>query len=220
MSATLPMQTCPMTKIPCSTCGALILPTTAESTGGLCMACKQGIRKDMEASRAYYQALKEYDPFRELWVSLVKRSSEDPTLTNWSDEERTYFSVCLLEGEVYNGGFDQFFSNTSGDYYCLALRGLEDLGASSLLETVKDAAETLFGKSGPPDSQQDRWKIMNSATRRLTEVVTRHRRSSQLDRLDKRFSSDAERLGNLLTAYAEKHGLIQPFLNDPNSASS
>lgn len=212
MQATLPMQIYLMTKIPCSTCGALILPATAESTGGLCMACKQGIRKDMEASRAYYQALKEYDPFRELWVSLVKRSSEDPALADWTDEERVYFSVCLLEGEIYNGGFDQFFSNTSGDYYRFALKGLEDLGASSSFEILKDAAGTLFGESGPPDNQEDRWKIMNSAARRLTEVVTRHRRASHLDHLDKRFSKDAERLGNLLTAYAEKHGLIQPFL--------
>jgi hypothetical protein len=49
-------------KIPCTECGALILPTTAESTGGICMACKQGIRKSMDASRAYYESLKTYDP--------------------------------------------------------------------------------------------------------------------------------------------------------------
>jgi hypothetical protein len=33
-----------MEKIPCEACGALILPTTAQSTGGLCMPCKKARR--------------------------------------------------------------------------------------------------------------------------------------------------------------------------------
>jgi hypothetical protein len=34
-----------ITRIPCDKCGAEILPTTAVATGGICMACKQGIRR-------------------------------------------------------------------------------------------------------------------------------------------------------------------------------
>ena len=34
-----------ITRIPCNKCGSEILPTTAEATGGICMACKQGIRR-------------------------------------------------------------------------------------------------------------------------------------------------------------------------------
>lgn len=180
------------------------------------MACKQGIRKSMEASRAYYQSLKEYNPFRELWVSLAKRSSIDRSLADWSAEEKVYFSACLLEGEVYNGGFDQYFSNSSGDYYRLAVKGLEELRAVHSLKLLREAAETLFGKEGPPDSQTDRWRIMNSKARRLSEAVTRNRQASKLDRLDKQFSEDPDRLGNLLKAYAEEHGLISLFGNDPN----
>ena len=40
-SATLPQQE-PVKKLPCTRCGAMILPRTAEQTGGLCMPCKQG----------------------------------------------------------------------------------------------------------------------------------------------------------------------------------
>jgi hypothetical protein len=110
------LQKSVMEKIPCNECGALILPATAESTGGICMACKQGIRKSMDASRDYYESLKSYDPFRELWKSLVERSSLDRSLVNFSVKEQRYFAVSLLDGEVYNGGFDQFFSNSSGNY--------------------------------------------------------------------------------------------------------
>lgn len=70
-----------MEKIPCKDCGALILPVTAENTGGICMACKQGIRADIEKSRAYYASLREYDPVQELWKSLVKKSSNEPNLS-------------------------------------------------------------------------------------------------------------------------------------------
>jgi len=92
-------QTKSVEKVPCSECGVLILPATAESTGGLCMACKQGIRKSMKASRAYFESLKQCDPFRELWRSLVKKCSNDPGLSQFSIAEQRYLAVSLLEGE-------------------------------------------------------------------------------------------------------------------------
>jgi hypothetical protein len=192
----------------------LILPATAESTGGLCTACKQGIRKSIDASRAYYERLKKYDPFRELWKSLVKRSSNDPGLSRFSVAEQRYFAVSLLEGEVYNGGFDQFFWNSSGDYYNVALAGLEEIGASSSLAIVKKAAETVFGSSEPPGDQASRWAIMGSKVRQLSEVSTRFRQASRLERLDKEFCEDPDGLGECLAAYAEDKGLVTPFLRD------
>lgn len=63
-------------KIPCKECKELILPTTAKKTGGICMACKQGIRESIEQSKKNYRRLKEYDPYRELWLYLVKKNSE------------------------------------------------------------------------------------------------------------------------------------------------
>jgi len=169
----------------------------------------------MEASRAYYESLKEYDPFRELWKSLVERSSQDRSLGQLSSEEQRYFAVGLLEGEVYNGGFDQFFWNSSGDYYQLAVAGLEDVGAVSALALVKEAADTVFGRSGPPADRTERWRIMDSKTRRLSEVLTRNRQRSRLESLDKQFWEDPDRLADRLTAYAEERGLIAPFLKDP-----
>jgi hypothetical protein len=181
------------------------------------MACKQGIRKSMEASRAYYESLKQYDPLRELWRSLVKKSSNDPGLSQFSIAEQRYFAVSLLEGEVYNGGFDQFFWNSSGDYYTLAVAGLEEIGASSSLVIVKKAAETVFGTSGPPADQARRCAIMGSKVRRLSEVSTRFRQASRLERLDKEFCEDPDGLGKRLDAYAEDKGLVAPFLKDPHA---
>jgi hypothetical protein len=190
---------------------------TAESTGGICMACKQGIRESMNASRAYYENLKRYDPYRELWKSLVERSSNDRSLAQFSREEQRYFAVNLLEGEVYNGGFDQFFWNSSGDYYHLAVEGLEELGASSSLGLVKEAADAVFGNSEPPIDQEERWRIMGSKTRRLSDILNRFRQTSRLERLDTQFWEDPDHLSDRLTAYAEEKGLVEPFLKDPEA---
>lgn len=39
-------------KIPCTACGAFILLTTAHATGGVCMACKQGIRARLKVKKS------------------------------------------------------------------------------------------------------------------------------------------------------------------------
>lgn len=200
-----------MQKLPCIECGALILPTTAESTGGKCMPCKQGIRKSMEASRAYYERQKEYDPFRELWISLVKRSSHDQDLKDWSVEEIKYFSMSLLEGEIYNGGFDQYFSNMSGGYYIQAVRGLQEIQAFSTLKIVQEAAQLIFGPLAPPASQEDRWRIMYSESQEFSASKTDRFNSQELEKLDKLFCADPDGLVDRLSTYAEDHGLVTPF---------
>ena len=148
---------------------------------------------------------------------MVKKGSKDPSLAQLSSEEQTCFAVSLLEDEVYNGGFDQFFSNSSGDYYRLAVAGLEEIGASSSLAIVKEAAETVFGSSEPPIDRAERWRIMDSRNRRLSDVLTRFRQGSRLERLDKQFWEDPDRLSDCLTAYAEEKGLVALFLRNPEA---
>lgn len=175
------------------------------------MACKQGIRKSIEASRTYHQSLKTYDPVHELWKSLVERCSSEPSLRDWSDQERNYFSVYLLEGEIYNGGFDQYFHNSSGDYYRYALSGLEEIGASYSLTILREATELLFGNDGPSADQADRWRMMEQKHRRFERLAMKPEWSVRLEELDRRFCKDPDQLGDLLNAYAEEHRLISPF---------
>lgn len=186
----------------------MILPATAEATGGICMACKQGIRKSIEASRAFYKRLAEYDPVSELWKSLVTRSTEDRALTSFTSQERTYFAVGLLEGEVYNGGFDQYFSNSAGDYFAHAEAGLVELDASDAVRILREAAKTVFGRTPPPEDQAERWKAMerHQGGRRLFS-----KREAILNALDKQFWDGSEDLADRLAGYAKAEGLLAPF---------
>lgn len=200
-----------MAKVPCSQCGALILPTTAESTGGICMACKQGIRKDLEASREYHERLKDYDPVRELWKSLVNRSAENAFLNSWTGPEKLYFAVRLLEMEAYRGGLESYFFNSSADYYDHAIAGLTQIGAVQSLRLFQEAAHLLFGESDPPRSREHRWKLMRSNAQQPSAIDGQYLHGMQLNRLDREFWTDPDRLEDRLIAYAKQHGLLEPF---------
>jgi Domain of unknown function (DUF4375) len=119
-------------KLPCSKCGVPILESTAMRTNGLCMPCKGGYRESIEKGKRYIREERERrltGPFRKLWVSLVEKVHQSPTgFDGLSHREKLYFAVGLLEGEVYNGGFHQYFFNNSGSYYSYAEEGLIALG--------------------------------------------------------------------------------------------
>ncbi len=201
-------------KIPCNKCNELILPRTAEKTGGLCMACKQGIRESIEQSKEFYRKQKEYDPYRELWIDLVKKVHDDKTgFDSLSQEEKVYFTVSLFDGEVYNGGMHQFFSNSSGEYYAEVVEGLKILKAFNSLSLLNRAAEVLFGKLEPPKDIVQRWTTMKQFPDDDNEP--RPDWDIELDEIDRLYYEDPDNLNKLLTHYAEMTGLIQPFnLND------
>ena len=200
-----------MSKVACTQCGVMILLRTAEETGGICMACKQGIRESMEASKEYYSKLKEYDPHRELWKWLVAEVQADQGLATLSDAHRHYFAVSMLEGEVYNGGFHQFFWNSSGAFFAEATAGLQAMQAERSLDILKEAASILFGTASPPVDRKDRCSMMARRERLLRWLARSRKAKARLDTLDKLFWQDPDRLDEKLSAFAQRSGILQPF---------
>ena len=194
-------------KLPCKECGALILPTTFEITGGVCMACKNGIRRNIEKSK---QAAKKHstkpDPSRNLWVSLVNKvHGPGGDFKKLSHAEKIYFCVGMLEGEVYNGGFDQFFVNDSGSYYADTIKALEEIGAPQSLELLKQAKEILFhDRPVPFDTEERRKALPNYPTGNKPDPQW----SKKLDRLDALFTQESDELARKLKKYAKDMGLL------------
>jgi hypothetical protein len=189
-------------KIPCSECGALVLPSTAEGTGGLCMPCKNGTRKSMELAKeraAKERELEKSCPYRALWRELVdKVYKQDVGFSTLSDNEKLYYSVNVLSGEVYNGGFEQYFNNTSAEYYRNAEHGLVQLGATSSLKLLRQAKEQLFGSNQVPKCQTERW-----------ELIRKLNRPTDLDSLDTEFYKDQDELDKKLESFALESGLVK-----------
>jgi len=168
------------------------------------MPCKNGTRESMEAAKLYYQKERELDktcPFRKLWRELVHRVHDtDLGYAGLSDPEKKYFAVGLLEGEVYNGGFDQYFHNSSSDYYSDAEVGLEEIGAMQSLSLLRQAKQIVFGDAVIPEDTEQRREIL------LQRDFDSY--AKQLDELDRLFWEDPDGLSERSESFARKHALI------------
>jgi Domain of unknown function (DUF4375) len=158
----------------------------------------------MEASRRWCREHREQDktdPARIYWRALVERVYKTETgFEGLSEPEKKYFAVCYLEGEVYNGGFDQFFSNSSGDYFKYALAGLEDIGAERALELLRRAKQVLFDFGDVSSDTEMRRALMCKNSSRS--------RDSRAEELDELYWKDPDSLGDRLEKYARAHKLF------------
>ena len=178
---------------------------TAERNDGLCMPCKSGTRAQIEASKIAAKRERELDatdPFRIYWHKLVDLVYKSPAgLNSLSEHELQYWAVGCLSGEVYNGGFDQYFHNSSGATYRAALHGLESMGATASLLLLQKAKQVVFGFRDVPED--------TSARRTLLENVQSDSMQQRLDELDKQFWADPDKLAELSDAFAISHSLVQ-----------
>lgn len=197
-------------RVPCRDCGETILPATAALTGGVCMACKQGIRKNIERAKVFYEEQKKPDPERDYWTALVNRIYHtEAGYAGLAPAERTYYLGCVLNGEVYNGGLHQFYSNSAGDRYADTVSALDELRASNSLRILRRSCDLLFpGADAPPSDRARRFEVLpwwpdDPAAPRPTWEV-------ELSQLDKEFWADPDTLGDRLTRYGLDHGLFSP----------
>lgn len=194
-------------KSTCSQCGATILATTATCTGGLCMACKQGIRKNIEESKKYYQQQRT-DPFRHHWKALIDRVHHAPDgFYRLSRPEQTCYLVSAFLGEVYNGGIGQFFDNSSGDLYQETLKALEEIGAMRCHALLQAAKRALFQDADPPRDRAARSAAMPEYPE--APGAPRPDWDLELDRLSEEFWADPDELAEKLRAYAVEHRLVR-----------
>jgi hypothetical protein len=182
------------------------------------MACKQGIRQDIEASKRSYEEQRRYDPFDELWKSLVHRVYKtDAGYSGLSAAERRYYSLGALDGAVYRGGMHLFFSNTSGGMFQDVVDGLSEVKAHQALKLLMRAQDILFDHRDPPQDLGARRQAM----RRYPEDDSTPHWADELEQVDKAYCEDPDRLSERMRAFAEERGLVAPFRRDaePNRCS-
>ncbi|MCH7335594.1 hypothetical protein [Acinetobacter sp. NIPH 2699] len=76
------------------------------------MPCKNGYRKSIEVSKKFYEEERRYreSPEWKYWQWLVDQVNKtEMGFSELSYKSKLYFSINLLLGEVFNGGFDQYF---------------------------------------------------------------------------------------------------------------
>lgn len=180
------------------------------------MPCKQGNRENLERAKEYYKKQKEYNPVRELWKSLVLRVHKtEEGYEGLNPAERTYWCIGILEGEVYNGGFHQFFTNSSGEHYSDVIDALLEVKAFESLRLLREAAELLFEDGQVPTDRALRNSLIKDYPK---EGYKETAWCIRLDELDKAYWSNPDALAEKLERYAEEHDLVTPFKQEANKS--
>lgn len=82
--------------------------------------------------------------------------NEDAVMRRMPEGLRAYYAMFIMDGEINNGGFEQYYVNTDGSWEREALRCYEMIGAKQHVEVVRKAI--AIADSDLPGDERDRAK--------------------------------------------------------------
>lgn len=80
---------------------------------------------------------------------------EYETVMTWNKSRQAIYMVCWLEAEVNNGGYNQFYSNSSGQFYKQLPDALTLIGATKFADLTKRANDTYQKENKKITQHQD-----------------------------------------------------------------
>ena len=93
------------------------------------------------------------DVVSEIYDTVFEKCSYGDAIEKLNEHERVFFVAQLLEQEVDNGGFDQFFYNSSGDYAGEVVDAFTKIGALKTAAICQKAL-AVFGGTVPTDRDE------------------------------------------------------------------
>ena len=133
--------------------------------------------------------------------TLIGLSESDKTqfgkqdFAQQSTPQKVFSSIWALESEVNNGGFSQYFLNTSCETASFVSEALETLGAPKTADICRRAIAVAF-PAGLPENPES---ISSAAASFSDEVM------EAFEPLDNEFLEYPHNLTDLLFAYVSKH---------------
>jgi hypothetical protein len=109
--------------------------------------------------------------------------------------QRVFSAIWAVESEVNNGGFSQYFVNSSAESASFVVQALETIGAPETAGICKRAIAAAF-PSGLPQTEET---IRSVAADFSDEIL------EQLEPLDQEFFAYPHNLTDLLFAYVSEH---------------
>lgn len=114
-----------------------------------------------------------------------RRNKEAEILKSLSEGFRAIHATWGIEAEVNNGGFNQYFWNSSGQYASAAVEGFRLIGASELADLTKRAITLWDDEKATQQKFKDRGAL---------EAFSESYQHSKLHDLDKEFYAAAKDL--------------------------
>ena len=129
-----------------------------------------------------------------LWFTVSIYDDEqkyNSDLSKYSLPQRYIFAIQWYFAEVYNGGHDQFFFNSTGIVWKDALEGFRAIGMNECADILAEAARRMGGS--PSMDREERW-----------EQQEKH--GAEFDDLDSQFyNMDEGELHTLMVDYMLKN---------------
>ena len=222
-----------MSKSPCSKCGVMILTTTAEKTGGLCMPCKNGTRESLEESRLwninrreqFAKAEREREPFEVLRKSGHKMQVQH--YVGLEDPAYEIFRVALDSVYDKEDRGNEHIERLSKECRLVYLLwcfngeihngGFDQLFTNSLGNHCLEILQGLnvIGAKNSHDLLRNAlsWFPNSSPSTDRRERWAQHEVFSEqqayqthIDQLDKQFYKDEDKLADLINDYVMQQG--------------
>ena len=124
----------------------------------------------------------------------IGQKSAKHGIENLTRTERLLPAVSVLDAEVQNGGFDQYFFNPGSDESETALEGLKEIGASDAAGLLERAL-AVFPDGKPPTDREKRWKAMDRISSKAKPIW---------NTLENEFYGLKENISELSLAYAKR----------------
>ncbi len=131
----------------------------------------------------------------EIGKKLWRKSKNDKNLESLNEYEKNVLYLEMLEGQVNNGGFDQYFFNSSGEYSQETSNALQEIGALKMLEILEQAIKVFPSLPIPKDTETRR-ELMQDLPKEINQ---------KLNELDQNFYVNAENSENLVIEYVKKN---------------
>jgi len=144
---------------------------------------------------------------------IVRRLVVNKDCLPLTDVERNLCFASKFQGDAFNGGFHQAFSNSTGEHFPLVLKIAKDYGHDKIVEILEEVQALFSGGKIPTDIDQ-----RNDL---LDEIVDIEAFDPEVDEdpfesLDRRFYKCSEEYNTGLLNYIKKHKSEFKFFNGSN----
>jgi hypothetical protein len=131
------------------------------------------------------------DAVNDIYIDVVKSSDFGENLYKLTNPQKLLYYVVIIEKEIYNGGFNQYFFNSSGNDSEEALNGLIEIKAEKSAVIVKQAFD-LWPNETVPKDRYTRQELLEDV-----EIYA----NASWDKLDDEFCLDQDNLTDKLFQY-------------------
>ena len=150
---------------------------------------------DEDVINLYYE--KAVSGFKKSWFNFSHNEKWYKYITELPEKENTAYLVCLLDDQVYNGGFNQYFINGYGQFIKESIVAFKRIKAFKMVELIEKAF--LAVNFNNDDYKLFRKKIIEGKIDELYNDT--NSLNDYLEKLDDEYWEYPENIGNLLSEY-------------------